>query len=58
MKTVISADGPDLNAEVRHKFSTSQYSTIIDLDCADFEAVPNHGASGQRGAIMQATIAA
>jgi predicted Fe-Mo cluster-binding NifX family protein len=58
MKIAIATDGPDLNAEVGHKFGTSQYLTIFDLDSGDFEAVPNPGATGQRGAGMQAIVLA
>lgn len=58
MKIVISAEGTDLEAKVAHKFGTSQYFVIVDLDSNDFEAVPNPGASGQRGAGMQAVVLA
>jgi len=50
MKTAISADGPNLNARVGHRFGTSQYLVIVDVGSEDFEAVPNPGASAQRGA--------
>lgn len=56
MKVAISADGADLEARVAHKFGTSQYLVIVDLDSGDLEAVPNPGASGQRGAGMQAVV--
>jgi predicted Fe-Mo cluster-binding NifX family protein len=58
MKIAIAADGMDLSAEVGHKLGASQYLIIVDLDSGDFEAVPNPGASGQRGAGMQAVVLA
>ena len=56
MKIAITADGADLEARVSHKFGTSKYLVIVDLKSGDFEAVPNPGASGQRGAGMQAVV--
>ena len=58
MKIAISSEGPDLKAKVAHKFGTSQYLIFIDLETGDVEAVPNPGASGQRGAGMQAIVLA
>jgi predicted Fe-Mo cluster-binding NifX family protein len=58
MKIAISADGPDLYAKVGHKLGTSQYFIIADIDSGDYEAVPNPGASGQRGAGIQAVLLA
>jgi len=58
VKIAISADGSNLNAKVGHKFGTSQYLVIVDLESGDCEAVPNPGASGQRGAGMQAIVLA
>ena len=58
MKIAISADGSNLNAKVGHKFGTSQYLVIVDVETGDFEAMPNPGASGQRGAGMQAIVLA
>jgi len=58
VKIAIAADGPDLSAEVGHRLATSRYLTIVDLNSGDFEAVTNPGASGQRGAGMQATVLA
>ena len=54
MKIAILADGSDLSARVGQKFGPAQYLLIVDLETGDFEAVPNPGASGQRGAGMQA----
>ena len=56
MKIAVSAEGPDVDARVGDRFGTSQYLVIVDLDSGDFEAVPNPGASGQRGAGMQAVV--
>ncbi len=58
MKIAISSDGSNLNAKVGDKFGTSQYLVIVDLESREFEAVPNPGASGQRGAGMQAIVLA
>ena len=58
MRIAIPADGPNLNAQVGYKFGTSQYLVIVDLETGDFEAVPNPGASAQRGAGMQAIVLA
>ena len=58
MKIAISADGTNLEAKVGHRFGTSQYLVIVDIERGDFEAVPNPGVSGQRGAGMQAVVLA
>ena len=58
MKIAVSADGADLEAKVAQKFGIAEYLLIIDLDSGDFEAVPNPGASGQRGAGVQAVVLA
>jgi len=58
MKIAISAEGPDLKAAVAHKFGTSQYLLIVDLNSGGFEAVPNPGSSGQRAAGIQAVLLA
>lgn len=58
MKIAVSADGADLEAKVAQKFGTSKYLVIIDLDTGDSEAIPNPGASGQRGAGVQAVVLA
>jgi predicted Fe-Mo cluster-binding NifX family protein len=56
MKVAISADGADLEGKIAHKFGTSKYLVIVDLDSGDFEAVPNPGALGQHGAGMQTVV--
>jgi len=58
MKIAISAESADLEAVVARRFGTSKYLVIVDLDSGDSEAVPNPGASAQRGAGMQAVILA
>jgi len=58
MKIAISAGGPNLKAKVGHKLGTSQYLVIVDVETGDFEAVPNPGASGQRGAGIQSVLLA
>ena len=58
MKIAISAEGPDLQAEVGQKLGISQYLLIVDLETMNFEAVPNPGATAQRGAGMQAVVLA
>jgi predicted Fe-Mo cluster-binding NifX family protein len=58
MKIAVSADGADLEARVAQKFGVSKYLVIVDLDTGDFEAVPNPGASQQRGAGVQAILLA
>jgi len=58
VKIAISSDGSNLNARVGGKFGTSQYLVIVDVESGEFEAVPNPGASGQRGAGMQSIVLA
>ncbi len=58
MKIAISTDGTDLEAEVAQRFGTSRYLLIVDLETMSFDTVPNPGATGQRGAGMQAVVLA
>ena len=58
MKIAVSAAGPDLEAKVGHRFGTSEYFLVIDLESNDYEPVSNPGASGQRGSGMQAVVLA
>ncbi len=58
MRIAISADGLNFNSQVGYKFGTSQYLVIVDTESGYFEAVPNPGASAQRGAGMQAIVLA
>ena len=50
MKIAISADGPDLHSNVGQRLGTSPYLIILNLRNGEFEAIPNAGLSGQRGA--------
>lgn len=58
MKIAVSADGPNPEAKVGHKLGTSPYLVIIDPASGEWEASPNPGASGQRGAGVQAVLLA
>jgi len=58
VKIAISADSPNLEAKVGHKLGTSQYLIIVDVETGDYEAVPNPGALGQRGAGIQSVLLA
>jgi predicted Fe-Mo cluster-binding NifX family protein len=58
MKIAISADGSNLDAEVAHRFGTSAYLLIIDIDSGDFEVVPNPGSTGRHGAGVQVIVQA
>lgn len=58
MKIAISADGTDLEAQVGHRFGISPYLVIVNLRTGNFEAVPNPGSSGQRGAGVQTIVLA
>ena len=56
-KTLL-ADGVKivLYSRVGNKFGTSKYLVIVDVDTGGLEVVLNPGASGQRGAGMQAVV--
>ena len=56
VKIAISAEGADLEAEVGRKFGASQYLVIVDLETMAFEAIPNPGATAQRGVGVQAVV--
>jgi len=58
MKIAIAAEGSDLQAQVGHRLGTSQYLIIVDLSSMAFEAVPNPGSGGQKGAGIQAVVLA
>jgi len=58
LRIAISAEGWDLEARVGDRFGLSQYLVIVDSETMAFEAVPNPGASGQRGAGIQAVVLA
>lgn len=58
MNIAVSADGPHLEANMAYAFGTAPYLLIVDLSTETFEAVPNPGATGQRGAGVQAVVLA
>jgi len=58
VKIAISADGPNLEARVGHKLGTSQYLLVVEVETGDYEAVPNPGASGQKGTGIQSVLLA
>lgn len=58
MKIAVSANGPDLEAEVGQRFGVSPYFVIVHRQTMEFEAVPNPGAVGQRAAGIQAVVLA
>ncbi len=58
MKIAISSNGQDLEARVTHRLGTAQYLVIVDIDSGDYEAVPNTGGTGKRGAGIQAVVLA
>lgn len=47
-----------MNAKIGRRFGTSKYLVIVEVDSGDFEAVPNPGASAQRGAGMRTLVLA
>jgi predicted Fe-Mo cluster-binding NifX family protein len=56
MKIAISAEGPDLTAQVGHRFGTSPYLIFIDTQTMAFEAVSNPAAGSQGGAGVMAIV--
>ena len=58
MRIAVPAEGPDLNAKLGYKLGASPYLIIVDPQTLEFEAVPNPGASGQRGAGVQMVVLA
>ena len=54
MKIAITADGPDLEANVGNKFGTSPYLIIVDTMTMSVEALPNPGAHARGGSGMLA----
>jgi predicted Fe-Mo cluster-binding NifX family protein len=58
MKIAISAGGSNLDAKVAHRFGTSEYLLIIDVDSGDFEAIPNPAGARQHGAGVQTIVLA
>jgi predicted Fe-Mo cluster-binding NifX family protein len=58
MKVAISADDTNLDAQVSHRFGTSPYFIITDLETGEIETVENPGSSGKRGAGVEAILLA
>jgi predicted Fe-Mo cluster-binding NifX family protein len=58
VKIAIAAEGSDLRASIAHRFGVSPYLVIVDLDTGEFESVALPGASGKRGAGVQAVVLA
>ena len=56
MKIVISAEGPDLTAQVAHRFGTSPYLIIVDTQTMAFEAISNPSAGSQGGVGVMAVV--
>ncbi len=56
MRIAISAEDRDLEARVGDRFGLSQYLLIVDSETMAFEAVPNPGASDQRGTGIQTVV--
>jgi predicted Fe-Mo cluster-binding NifX family protein len=59
MKIAITANGPDLDADIDPRFGRCQYFIILDPDTMEFEALENSGAiaSGGAGISTAQTIA-
>jgi predicted Fe-Mo cluster-binding NifX family protein len=58
MKIGITAEGPDLEARVGHRFGLSKYLLIVDSETLSMEAVPNEGAvSGEHSGIQMIILA-
>ena len=58
MRIAIAAEGKDFRANIAHRFGMSPFLVIVDLDTGEFEAVTLPGASGKRGAGVQAIVLA
>ena len=58
LKILISADGPDLKAEVGDRFGSSQYLLIVDPATMSFETMPNPGVSNHGFSGMQTVVLA
>ncbi len=48
----------DLDSPISRRFGTSPYFIILDTETLAYEAIPNPGASSERGAGMQAVVIA
>jgi predicted Fe-Mo cluster-binding NifX family protein len=58
MKIAISAEMPDLAAQVAQRFGISSYLIIVDSETMEIEALPNPGAAGKQAAGMTAVVIA
>jgi predicted Fe-Mo cluster-binding NifX family protein len=58
MKIAISAEMPDLAAQVAQRFGISPYLIIVDPETMEIEAIPNPGAAGKQAAGLQAVVIA
>ena len=56
MKIAISAEMPDLAAQVAQRFGISSYLIIVDSETMEIEALPNPGAAGKQAAGMTAVF--
>jgi len=58
MRIAVSAEGPDVTAQLSHRFGMAPYLIIADTDKEDFEVVPNPGAEAKKGAGVQTVVVA
>lgn len=58
MEILISADGPDLKAEVGDRFGSSQYLLIVDPTTMSFKVMPNPGISNHGFSGIQTVVLA
>jgi len=58
LKIAVTAEGPDLEAKAGHRFGTSPYLLVIDLESNDHETIPIPGIRGGKGSGMQAVALA
>ncbi|MGD8764605.1 MAG: NifB/NifX family molybdenum-iron cluster-binding protein [Desulfobacteraceae bacterium] len=56
MKIAVSAEGPDLTAQVGHRLGTAPYLIIVDTQTMAFEAVSNPAAGSKGGAGVMAVV--
>jgi predicted Fe-Mo cluster-binding NifX family protein len=50
MKIAVSANNPDLDADIDPRFGRCQYLVLVDLDTMNFEVINNSGGMGSGGA--------
>jgi len=56
MKIAISSEGTNLKTQVSHRFGSSPFLIITDLNTGTFEAVPTPGSLGQHGTMVQTIV--